>query len=183
MDALPTVPLVVVTVVAAIVGVVDFRKFKVPNVLTVPLLISGIAYWAWDSGWSGVGDSLVGVLFGFGVLILFYAIGAVGAGDVKFLAGVGAWLGFFGAVQVFFLAGVATGIYGLAVLCWRLGLSRATATIGVTFMQLKNLGRSLGPAESVESALKRPDRRKYVIPFGTMVALAMVILLIWNKLV
>ena len=42
---------------------------------------------------SGLGWSLVGTIVGLALLLPLYAIGGMGAGDVKLLAGVGAWVG------------------------------------------------------------------------------------------
>ena len=39
-------------------------------------------------GWEGLGMSLLGTVVGLGLLLPAYAIGGIGAGDVKLLAGV-----------------------------------------------------------------------------------------------
>src|SRR4051812_45954857 len=85
---IPATAFSVVLCAALIAAVTDVWKFKVHNALTLPLLLSGLVYHAVVGGMDGFSDSLLGALFGFGVLIVFYAMGGMGAGDVKFMAGI-----------------------------------------------------------------------------------------------
>ncbi|MHC4180779.1 MAG: A24 family peptidase [Planctomycetota bacterium] len=73
------------TVVLVVAAVIDGWKLKVPNWLTFPLVISGWVYSAAFFGWSGLGWSLVGTGVGLALLLPAYAIGGMGAGDVKLL--------------------------------------------------------------------------------------------------
>ncbi|MCA9152596.1 MAG: prepilin peptidase, partial [Planctomycetales bacterium] len=47
---------------------------------------------AGDAWYQGLGASLIGTVVGLALLLPAYAIGGMGAGDVKLLAGVGAWM-------------------------------------------------------------------------------------------
>src|SRR5438128_182806 len=85
-------------------AVIDWWKFKVPNKLTFPLILSG---WVlglannfglgagYDGVGGGIGAALLGTCVGFGLLLPIYAIGGMGAGDVKMTMGFGAWVGAF----------------------------------------------------------------------------------------
>ena len=53
-----------------------------------------------QSGWEGFFGSLAGIAIGFAVLILPYLMGILGAGDVKLLMGIGAWIGGHGTALV-----------------------------------------------------------------------------------
>ena len=53
------------------------------------MIISGWIYSGVAFGWEGLGWSLVGTVIGLALLLPAYAIGGMGAGDVKLLAGVG----------------------------------------------------------------------------------------------
>ena len=76
--------LVAVTLVVA--AVIDGLYLKVPNWLTIPMIISGLVFSFTVSGWNGLGWSLLGTVVGLILLLIVYSIGGMGAGDVKLLA-------------------------------------------------------------------------------------------------
>lgn len=82
-----------VAVVLVIAAVIDGRQLRVPNWLTFPFALSGLAAGAILGGGDGVLSSAEGLVLGLVLLLPLYAIGGMGAGDVKLLAGVGAWIG------------------------------------------------------------------------------------------
>jgi prepilin peptidase CpaA len=84
--------LFVCLVVAAIIW--DVRQRRIPNALSLALLGSGILYCVLAfSAWDGLRTSLAGAAVGLGCWIVFYALGVMGAGDVKFFAAASSWLG------------------------------------------------------------------------------------------
>lgn len=83
-------------------AVIDWWKFKVPNGLTFPLILSGWLLGLLNNfgvvpygGDGGLGSALVGTFVAGLPLLLMYAIGGMGAGDVKMAMGFGAWVGAF----------------------------------------------------------------------------------------
>src|SRR5206468_9815689 len=138
---------------------------------------SGVIYQAAVGGFPGLGNSLAGVFFNLLLVLLFYLIGAMGAGDVKFMAGVGAWLGMPLSAYAFFVAALATGVYSVCVLIWEGGIARASVTLHVLMYQVRQLGvlsRHLSGLERVEEIAKRSDRRRRLVPFAAMVALGVI---------
>ncbi len=85
-------PIWLVTLVLIVAAVIDGFELRVPNLITYPFILSGWVYSLAAFGWEGLGWSLAGTALGMGVLLLFYAIGGMGAGDVKLMGGVGAWI-------------------------------------------------------------------------------------------
>jgi prepilin peptidase CpaA len=82
----------VVSAVLIVAAVIDGRQLKVPNWITFPFIISGWMYSVAFHGWDGFLWSMAGTAIGLALLLPAYAIGGMGAGDVKLLAGVGAWV-------------------------------------------------------------------------------------------
>ncbi|MGO8746494.1 MAG: prepilin peptidase [Thermoguttaceae bacterium] len=174
------IPFAIVFVVLLVAAVIDWRSFRVPNVLTATLFTTGLVYHALLGPGGSFLSAVAGAVFGFGILILLYLIGAFGAGDVKLLAGVGAWLGMPLTVYVFAAAGLATGVYSIVVLAHRGGIGRAFTVFRVFGMQLAVLGRHLGTGERIEEIVAdHKSRRGRVVPFATMLAVAMIIVAIW----
>lgn len=85
-------PIWLVTVVLIVAAVIDGFELKVPNWITFPFVISGWIYSLCAFGWQGLLWSLAGTALGMSILMLFYMIGGMGAGDVKLMGGVGAWI-------------------------------------------------------------------------------------------
>jgi prepilin peptidase CpaA len=157
-------PVVVVLAASLAAGIIDAWKFKIPNSLTLPLVLVGVVYHvvagAVSQGWAGAGSgltqSLLGALVGLALLIVFHLLGGMGAGDVKLLAGIGAWLGWEPTLDVFLASSVAAGIYALFLILFA-GAFRHGAFGG-----------------GVEAVVLEPNRRKRLIPFGTMIAVGVI---------
>jgi prepilin peptidase CpaA len=108
-----------ISLVLIVAAWIDGRKLKVPNWLTFPLILSGWAVSGYLFGWSGLYSSLLGTAVGLGLLLPAYAIGGMGAGDVKLLAGVGAWIGMAHTFWAFVLTVVIGAILAVAMVAAR----------------------------------------------------------------
>ena len=94
----------------------DVLRREIPNWIPVTALIGGASASVWLGGWSGLGSSLLGALLGFLVFLLFYAMGGMGGGDVKLMAGLGAVLGAGRILEAaLWTAGIGGVIAALAV--------------------------------------------------------------------
>ena len=82
-------------------AVTDCASRRIPNWLSYTLILGGLSHSLLHGSAVGVGGSLLGMLVGFGLTFVFFAVGAMGGGDVKLLTGVGAWLGPVGVLAVF----------------------------------------------------------------------------------
>jgi len=136
----------------------DLRGFRVANSLTLPLLVTGLVYHGVMSRTVLPPSSLLGALFGGGVLFVFYLLGGMGAGDVKLLAGVGAWLGLPLTVYVFLGAALSGGCYAAVLLT------------------LPRRPKAAGRPE-VDPGVRRADRRR-LVPFAAMILIGVVVTLI-----
>lgn len=112
-------PFWVVTIALVVAAVIDGYKLKVPNWLTFSLILSGWAASGISYGWAGLGWSLAGTAVGLALLLPAYAIGGMGAGDVKLLAGVGAWVGTMITLYAFCVSALVGGLIALAMVVYR----------------------------------------------------------------
>ncbi len=86
-------PVWLVSIVLVVAAIIDGKILKVPNWLTFPFILCGWMHGILYGGLEGLGFSLLGTFVGMMLLLVLRAVGGMGAGDVKLLAGVGAWLG------------------------------------------------------------------------------------------
>jgi prepilin peptidase CpaA len=102
--------------VLIIASITDLRSHRISNRLTYSTMIFGIVYYTLTSGMAGFLQSLGGLFLGLAVLIVFYLLGVMGAGDVKLMAAVGSLLGPQGVFEAFLGTALAGGIYAFLVL-------------------------------------------------------------------
>lgn len=105
-----------VTVVLIVAAVIDGAILKVPNWLTFPFILCGWAYWAVQDGFSGLGWSLLGTFVGMMLLLVLRNVGGMGAGDVKLLAGIGAWLGTVVTLYAFAATAIVGGVMAVVMI-------------------------------------------------------------------
>ncbi len=95
---------------------VDFAERRVPNWLNATLAALGLATQAWFFGLSGFCAGLVGLLVGFGLLIVPWLMHGMGAGDVKLMAAIGAWLGSWLTLLSFAAGAVIGGVAAVVMI-------------------------------------------------------------------
>jgi len=110
---------VLVSAILIAAAVIDGWKLKVPNWLTYPMVFGGWAASVWMFGWDGLIASLIGTAVGLALLLPAYAIGGMGAGDVKLLAGVGAWVWGWVAFYAFCFSAVVGGLIAIAMVIYK----------------------------------------------------------------
>jgi prepilin peptidase CpaA len=150
----------------------DVRTHRIPNYLTFTIALTGLAYGLAFHGWAGLGDGLLGMCLGFGFLILPYIWGGMGAGDVKALAALGAWLGLERTLFLFCYMAIAGGLLALGVLWWQGSLwqKMRRAWIGmVNWVLCQRHGVPLPPP---------PAQPTPGLPYGLAMALGMAGLLV-----
>ena len=115
-------PIWIVTITLIVAAVIDGLKLKVPNWITFPMILSGWVYSAVLSpyfGWEGLMYSVLGTIVGLALLLPAYAIGGMGAGDVKLLAGVGLMAGGAAALGSVVFALALSGVVIVVLLATR----------------------------------------------------------------
>lgn len=107
------------TIFLALVGVGvlwDLSERRIPNAVTFSMIVGGLAFHFVDQGIAGGLEAVSGAVVGMALLLPVYAMSGMGAGDVKFLGGVGAYLGWKGVFVTFVYMGIFGGIYAIFLL-------------------------------------------------------------------
>ena len=116
--------LVVNVTLLAVIGVVaffDVKERRIPNWIILFGLIAGLVLGAFQGSTQFI-LSLTGFFAGILALMIPFAFGWIGAGDVKFFAAVGALLGYKTLPRVFFYSCIVAGI--IALIAMALGQAR-----------------------------------------------------------
>jgi len=199
-------PLAVICFGMVLAAFIDGWALKVPNWVTLPLVLSG---WmlgllhdcgvAVDAGTGGIGMAMLGTLVGFLLLFPMLVIRGVGEGDVKMQMGFGAWVGaYFGTgattaaadlgqvhalgalFWAFAFGAIAGGVFGLAMILLRRQFKQNAAIVGEIMMDLQ-LFASGQAMQATKRAQTRRDRW-VKLPYGIPLCVGF-LLYLWYRLV
>ncbi len=85
-------------------AVSDVRQRRIPNWLSLMVVVSGLLRPCVPGDSSTFSHAALGMGVGFAVAFILFALRGLGGGDVKLLAGIGAWLGGYGVLVVLFIS-------------------------------------------------------------------------------
>jgi len=161
--------------VLIVAAVIDGWKLKVPNWLTFPLIIGGWVFSTVCYGWPGLGWSLVGTAVGLGLLLPAYAIGGMGAGDVKLLAGVGAWVWGTNTFYAFCASAVVGGVIALAMMALKRRFRYHLAQLGCIVQEIVVVR---DPNQLAALAAERKSSM-LLLPYGIPIAIGTIGYFLW----
>lgn len=143
----------------------DVRARRVPNALIVAGLVAAFVMQGVWYPTKGLGSALQGCLGALGCTLPLYFLRGLGAGDVKLLAVVGAFVGWPAVGKVMLVSLWLAGIFGVGVLCWRRGLGDYLGRYFRMFRQWLATGRFdyLPPGSAEPAAMTLP-----FVPFIAM---------------
>ena len=142
------VKLVCVTLIVA--AWIDGRQLRVPNWMTYPMVATGLLF-----------NGLVHVV-GLLCLLPLYAVGGMGAGDVKLMAGIGAWLGATVTFYAFCVSTVVGAVMAIVMVLYKRSFKKHYANfvmIFIEWMSVKN------PRELSRIAAERKPTM-FLLPYG-----------------
>jgi prepilin peptidase CpaA len=149
---------------ALIAGWTDWRSRRIPNWLTVPGFLIGIAANAVANGWMGVKISLLGAGLGLLVLLPFVFLRSLGAGDWKLAGALGAFVGWEALVTLLMGSVFVAGIMALGLVIYKRRFLETLRNIGRLLASMVTFHRP-GP----EVSLDNPQSLK--VPYGVALAL------------
>lgn len=166
--------LLLALVAAAAAYDVPFRR--IPNWLTATGVLLGLAMNTFlYQGWPGFRVSLLGLAVGFGAYFVLYSIRAMGAGDVKLMAAIGAMVGWQDWFGIFIVTAIIGGFASMALMALRGRVKKTLWNVGFVVSEMKH-GRApyLSNAElDVRSSKAIGLPHGAVIAAGTLVFLGL----------
>ena len=165
-----------VSVVLVVAAVIDGLQLKVPNWLTYPMILSGWIYSLTFFGVDGLGLSLLGTAIGLALLLPAYAIGGMGAGDVKLLAGVGAWIYATHTLLAFGISAVIGGVMAVVMVSWS---GKWRKHLSQFHMIASEIVTIRDPEQLATIAADRKSSMM-LLPYGIPIAIGTILYFAWN---
>lgn len=112
-------------------AVIDWKTLRIPNWLTLGGIVTAFVVnaVAAASPWSGLGSATAGLAVGLLLLLPLWLVRILGAGDVKLMAMVGAFVGPWAALNSTLYAAIAGGIVALLVALSKGSLGRLVQNV------------------------------------------------------
>ena len=151
-----------VCLILIVAAYIDGKEFRVPNCLTFPMVISGLIFNVATEGWLGLGFGLLGMIVGLLCLIPLYAVGGMGAGDVKLMAGVGAWMGWQTTIFAFCLSTFVGAVMAIGMALYKRNFKKHYANFLMIFMEWIIIKK---PSELSQIAAERKSSM-LLLPYG-----------------
>jgi prepilin peptidase CpaA len=117
----------------------DIRSMRIPNGLNGAAVLTGLVLHAAFGGWRSLAESGLGVVAGFGVVLLLHFAGAVGAGDVKLFAAIGALSGASFTLSALAYSILYAGCFGLVLALFRRKLAPIIKDVAGSMLLLLTL--------------------------------------------
>ena len=170
-----------VTITLVVAAVIDGIQLKVPNWLTFPMIALGWVYSFTLSsypGWEGLTYSLIGTVVGLALLLPAYAIGGMGAGDVKLMAGIGAWMWTEITIYSFAVSAVVGGIIAVLMVVTRKSWQKHHNQFWMIWNEIMTVK---SPEKLAEIAAKRKPTMM-LLPYGIPMAIGTIAYFGWAGL-
>lgn len=166
---LSTAAALVLFVLLAAAVATDLRSHRIPNMLLLPALSLALMLHTMTGGTDGLIAAATGLTLGLAMLLPFYLVGGIAAGDVKLLGVVGSFVGPWGAVISGLATMMAGGVFGIAVIVWQ-RLLPAVESRAAQVLSPPDTGMHTSP---VAQPLGRRNRVTY-IPYAPAIAVGTV---------
>jgi prepilin peptidase CpaA len=150
---------------ASLGAVTDIRSRRIPNALTVSCIAAGLSVHVGSGGWKALGLAVLAGLAGGAIFFLFFAIGGMGAGDVKLMAAVSTLAGFGHLAEIFIATALAGGVLAIALAVARGKLKSTLVNVGTLARHHAEFG--LLPHPDLNVANSRALRLPYAVAIAT----------------
>ncbi len=173
-----------VSVFVIVAAYIDGKQLRVPNKITYPMIFAGwiysmISYGVAGDGWyMGLLWSLAGTAVGLATLLPAYSIGGMGAGDVKMMAAVGAWVYCLTTFYAFCISAIVGAILAVFMIIFS---GEAKKHWNQMFYILNEIMTVRNPETLSSIAAERKSSMR-LLPYGIPLAIGTVTYFAWMGL-
>lgn len=165
-----TINLLLLVPVTVAILYYDVRYRRIPNVIVLGTLLSGLIVNVAMGGWPGLLSSVAGCAVAFVPMFLLHAFGAMGAGDVKLFAAIGSVVGLKLVLPTFVVVALVGGMLALFTMV-------RAGSVRTTMHGVLRLVVGLLPGWEMPRFSMPPDRR-HTIPYGVAITVGSLVSLL-----
>ncbi|GAB4151862.1 MAG: A24 family peptidase [Planctomycetaceae bacterium] len=155
-------PVKLVCLILIVAAWIDGKQLRVPNWITFPMVISGLIFNTWVEGWAGLGSGLIGMTVGLLCLLPLYSVGGMGAGDVKLMAGVGAWLGGWTTFYAFCVSTVVGAVMAVMMVLYKKSFKKHY----VNFLMILSEWKEIKDPRELSKIAAERKHKMFLLPYG-----------------
>ena len=161
---------------------IDYAQKRVPNWLNLALIVIGFSAQALCFGWAGLSTGALGLLTGFGLLIVPWMMHGMGAGDVKLMAAIGVWLGPALTFYSFALGAVIGAVAAMVMILSTGRFRMACANFNIILAKCSNRSTMFTEYGSAKSFGSTSQLLPYGVPLtaGTLIVLGAKMFGVWG---
>jgi prepilin peptidase CpaA len=148
----------------------DVRTRRIPNRLTFPAAALGVVTAIVAHGGAGAFSSAVGLIVGLALFFPLFALRGMGAGDVKLMGALGAWLGGFVVLGVAFYTTLAGGVLAIVLMLRHRYGGQAVRNLRLLLAHWRAFGPR--PLDALTLETSKGPKLPYALPIAVGVALA-----------
>lgn len=163
--------LFVLVCLLGIAAMIDVRERRIPNWLVGAGVLLGSLFHVLGAQGMGIAFALSGLAVGLVALFPLYALGVMGAGDVKLMGMIGAFLGMSGVAGVILASMAAGGILSLGIAACKRMLPELI--VNIQLMVVHRHLRKVEGADGIVPALPSVGNMPYAVAIlaGTLIQL------------
>lgn len=154
---------ILLTMALTVALITDYSTHRIPNWLTLGLLVAAVIAQGLADQWSGLLSALAGACVGLLCFLPLHIFGAMGAGDVKLMGAVGAVLG----PQPALIAVLATLVFGGVIALVFVGLKGGLGQMARRYARMATLVAQRQPAYLAPASAEPAAQR---IPYALAIA-------------
>jgi Flp pilus assembly protein protease CpaA len=182
----PELPLVqwgVVIGASLVAAVTDAGSRRIPNVLTMPVLLGGLVWALVMSGGMGLASSLAAVIILALPYVLLFVFAGGGAGDAKLMGALGAWLGLAQGVIVLGVVAMTGVVFAIG---WAISRKKGKEVMSNMSLILMALMTAVVAKSGIGIALREAPTTSDMdtVPYGVAIFIGVCIaaggMLLWN---
>ncbi|MDB6353955.1 prepilin peptidase [Trichococcus sp. K1Tr] len=175
---------VLLLILVSLSAAFDAKERRIPNKITFMGVVVGLLFNLINGGWIGLLNSFLGLLAGIAIFFIPFAVGGMGAGDVKLMGAIGALMGWRFSMETAIYSALVGGVMVLVFLLYTGKMRDTLIWMLMALVQLLNrIIQKRGYSETLMKAEQTfyrngQEYKKIYIPYGVAIAGGAVLVLL-----